>query len=153
VSHGRPYWQGCVLCQNSVSVSIALTPDLRVWGTLSNRPHGHPHEPAACWRAPRLEPFLSNSTVLHCLYCTVFAPCRFTGADEAAALAEKAHNLFAKDCKVKCGIKVRPWYLEGAQLLANCLHHDRSLWTTDHDMLTTVNDWSILPGRFPECAG
>jgi hypothetical protein len=34
-------------------------------------------------------------------------PCRFTGADEAVALAEKAHKLFAKECTVKCGIKVR----------------------------------------------
>jgi hypothetical protein len=32
---------------------------------------------------------------------------RFTGADEAVALAEKAHELFAKECTVKCGIKVR----------------------------------------------
>jgi hypothetical protein len=28
---------------------IALTPDLRDWGTLSTRPHGHPQEPLACW--------------------------------------------------------------------------------------------------------
>ena len=52
-----------------VVILIAFTPDLRDWGTSSNRPNGHPHEPLARWRAPRLGPRPKNTV----LYCTVLA--------------------------------------------------------------------------------
>jgi hypothetical protein len=42
-----------------------ITPDLSNWGTPSDRPYGHPHEPLAGWRVSRLGPCPDACTVLY----------------------------------------------------------------------------------------
>ena len=77
VSFGTPIKSKMLLelAAGLVVISIAFTPDLRDWGTSSNRPYGHPHEPLARWRAPRLGPCPPNTV----LYCMCAPSLHFTG--------------------------------------------------------------------------